>query len=155
MPALSQDQIFPLTDLGRDLELAEGRSRAGCSVPKLAPPWLEGPLVWELLSLKAWEDARYKKSIPQGCIILSPGADIFPAARGQILLGCKGIGGDRAVCQPLANPFPPCPTGPVWCHHLRHAGHGRRGHHVRPQAQLLRHRGRRAALGFHHRPRAG
>lgn len=64
MPALSQDQVFPLTNLGRDLELAEGRSQAGCSVPKLAPPWREGLLVWELLSLKAWEDARYKKSIP-------------------------------------------------------------------------------------------
>lgn len=64
MSAVSQDQVFPPTRLGRDLELAEGWSQAGCSAPKLAPPWLEGPPVWELLSLKAWEDARYKKSIP-------------------------------------------------------------------------------------------
>lgn len=46
-------------------------------------------------------------------------------------------------------------TGPVWGLHLRHPGHGRRGHRVRPGPELCCRGGRRAAVGLHCCSRTG
>lgn len=39
--------------------------------------------------------------------------------------------------------------GSLWSHNLRHAGDGWCWDHVRPEEELLRHRGWRLTLGFH------
>lgn len=46
-------------------------------------------------------------------------------------------------------------TGPVRGLHLRHPGHGRRGHCVRPGSELRCRGGRRAAVGLHCCSRTG